>query len=236
MKHSYYIYKVIFALTITTFAFCIPAYSQIDYFFGRRTKGLTIAAGGGVSWLNDKYDVNPLKPALTGNLDYNLNEYLSFGVEGQKGTLYAKNSASNHKQPYSPVTNNYYQANFNIKVSYGLFSKGVSPNGLIDVLKRIYIGPGIGVIKNAVTYVGDAQAAGQADIIQKPYTYALAIPVNLGTSIDLPILSNGKLELNPNYQFDVVNSKFIEGFTSPSHTVRNASFYSLATISLKYRF
>src|ERR1700744_2004340 len=114
----------IFTLSVFLFSAALlfsslPAYSQIDFFYGKNTHGLRLGVGGGAAVLITHYNDNPPQGVLTGTLDYNFNPYLSVGFEGQYGQLKGIDDHNPHHLYYTSSTNKYKAANFNIKVAVG---------------------------------------------------------------------------------------------------------------------
>ncbi len=221
-------------LCINSF-FCIQAYSQIDYSYGRNTSGIRVAGGIGLATLATHFHSNPPKPVYLGSVSYDFNPYLSIGVEAQKGTLQGIDDV-NHLY-YGSSTNQYFTGTLNIRVALGQLNDFTSTNTLQDALKRIYVGLGAGFIKNAIKLTQGANQYAQPDgnpVLSGSY---LVIPINLGTNIDLPgIFGIDKLSINPNYQFNYVKSRYADGFISSIYSKTNAGYYNLFSIQLKYKF
>lgn len=227
--------NVLSALLILVSLFCyLPAHCQLDYSYGKNNSGIRIGVGAGLSTLLTHFNKNPLKPVYMGSLDYDINPYLSFGFEGQYGTLQGIDDV-NHLQ-YASSTNKYKAANFNIKVALGQFDDFDSKNAFQDALKRIYLGAGAGVIKNNITLEpGNNPAAipyGEPEL----HGHYLTLLGNLGTNIDLPgVLGSDRLTINPNYQVTYINSLYSDGFISSQYS-HLKGFYNLMSIKLKYKF
>jgi hypothetical protein len=220
-----------FVSTLST----LSAYSQVDYFYGANNKGFRLGIGGGVSLLGAHYNSNPPSGVATGNLDYDFSRYFSIGLEGQFGQLVGNDPQN--KQYFSKSTDTYFSGNINLRVSIGAISDYETLNGFQDAIKRIYVGTGVGMIQTDIKFgphISTVSPPENPSII-KGHFYT--IPINFGTNINLPgILGRDKLELNPNYQYNYLNTTYLDGI-GPSHfTKANSSNYSLISLSLKYKF
>jgi hypothetical protein len=129
--------------------------------------------------------------------------------------------------------------NLNVRVSVGAISDYPTSSGLQDAIKRIYVGVGGGIVVNDVILSDHTGSVGVPPHgITIPNKDKLAvIPINLGTNINLPgIFGPDKLELNPNYQYNYVNSPFLDGLPKATTSKINYSAYNLFSLSLKFKF
>ncbi|WP_448702726.1 outer membrane beta-barrel protein [Mucilaginibacter sp. AW1-3] len=213
-----------------------PAYSQIDFFYGKNTHGLRIGGGVGATWLATHYNTNPAQLTYVGNLDYNFNPYFSIGIEGQYGTL---KGVDTHEPPhlyYTSSTNKFASVNINIKAGVGLIDDFYPNNAFQDAVKRIYIGVGYGTMKNKIALTTEPTLEAYAYGTPQPYAYVPTVPFNLGTYIDLPnVFGYDRLEINPNYQLTYIPSMYSDGFISNQYS-HLKGFYNMVSLSLKYKF
>lgn len=210
------------------------SYGQIDYNYQRNNSGLRLGAGVGLATLITHFSSNPAKGVAIGSLDYDFSPYLSVGLEGQYGTLQGIDQV--HHLPYYSSTDTYLQGNFNVKVAVGLFDDFYSENGLQDAIKRIYIGAGFGQIKTNITFVDnpDREFTKYGSVVPKGRFWCF--PFNIGTTIELPgVLGYDRLSVNPNFQFNYVNSLYLDGFQSSQYSYLKG-FYNLTSIKLKFKF
>ncbi|WP_121197184.1 hypothetical protein [Mucilaginibacter gracilis] len=222
------------ALFVLLFAGVSQTYAQADFFYGLNNKGLRISAGFGASTLQTHFNSNPLNVVFIGNLDYNINRYVSFGLEGQYGTL--KGIDDEHRLKYYGSTNKYFSATANASVGLGKFADFTPNNRLQDAIKQLYLGIGIGAIKtNNVLVEHDDK---QGTIYGNPQLQGkyLLLAANLGTIIDLPgILGPDRLAIIPNFQLNYVNSLYLDGFQS-SQDSNLKGFYNIISVKLRYKF
>jgi hypothetical protein len=214
--------------------FANSASAQVDYYYGRNLKGLRILGGIGFNVLENKFQVNPVNLSYTTGLEYNTSRFLSFGLEYQGGTLIAQNKPTGPPhQPFSKISNTYQTGNFNVKASFGLIDDFDTDSQLAEILKDLYLGAGVGVIKSNVKYT---PAYATPDyIVVKPNETALVFPFNVGVNIDLPrIKGKDLLQLNSNFQFNVVNGKYLEGFSS-YFTKIPVSLYNVFSVGVRVK-
>jgi hypothetical protein len=233
LKHKTYLFSFIVLMLVSILS-ALPAYSQVDYYYGRNNSGFRFGIGGGVSMLNAHYTSNPPSPVFTSNLDYDINPYFSIGIEGQFGQLVGKDPLG--KQYYSSSTDSYAQGNFNFRVSIGAFNNYETFTGLQDAIKRLYIGAGIGFLQTNIKYGPHTSAAVEEQPAELNGHFPV-IPINIGTNINLPgVLGLDKLELNPNYQYDYANTTYLDGIGPSKFSKVSSSGYGLISLSLKYKF
>jgi hypothetical protein len=210
------------------------AYSQIDNNYDLNNSGFRLGIGGGVTTLMTHYHEDPFKGVFIGSLDYDVNPYLSLGLEAQAGTLEGIDDV--YHLYYASSTDNYLAGNFNVRVAVGQFSDFYSENGFTDALKRIYIGAGVGEIHTNIKFTYNPGLAATKYGDPQPYGNYYIFPFNFGTNIDLPgVLGRDKVSINPNYQFNYVNSLYLDGFQSSQYS-HLKGFYSILSIKLKYKF
>jgi len=223
-------------ITFSAILLSTPAYSQIDFFYGKNTHGLRIGGGVGGTTLITHYSSNPIQLTAVGSIDYNFNPYFSIGIEGQYGTLKGVDTYTPHHLYYTSSTNKYRSVNFNIKAGLGLIDDFYPENAFQDAVKRLYIGAGYGTMKNKITFTTDPTLAAYAYGTPQTYGYVPIVPFNLGTFIDLPnLLGYDKIEINPNYQFTYIPSMYSDGFISSANS-HLKGFYNEFSVSIKFKF
>jgi len=244
LKHKAYLLSVFLLISAGIFS-ALPAYSQIDYTYGINQRGFRFGVGAGAASLQTYWGEQPIKPAAVLTLDYNVNPYFSLGVEAEYGQLVGIDNKKHYA--YLQSTNTYTAGNFNIKIAVGQVSDFNSKNGFTDALKRIYLGVGVGAIYSSVVLTNRSDGlvvppAEGAMVLATKTQFSnertgtfMNIPVNFGTNIDLPgVLGLDKLELNPNFEYNFVNSKIFDGY-EPNAKVANGA-YALVSLSIKYKF
>ncbi len=213
-------------------------YSQVDYYYGLHKKGLSIGIGGGVSILNAHYRDNPLSGVGLVKVDYDFTQYISVGVEGQMGQLLGQDVVPN-KQYFPFSLDNYSSVSLGMRFSVGAIKDYPTSTALQDVIKKIYLGVGGGIIMTHIS-LGDYRLSTNKTQYHQPQMDGnyFIVPINIGTNINLPgIFGADKLELNPNYQFNYSPSEYLDGIgPSAEHTKFPFTGYTLFSLTLKYKF
>lgn len=210
------------------------ALGQIDYYYGLNKTGIRISAGVGATNLYTHFNQHPVKIAYIGSLYYDINPYISFGLEAQYGILQGIDNL--HHLRYYSSTDKYFSGTANIRVALGAFDDFESNNAFSDAVKRIYIGVGGGAIRAKNVLVGNTGTTSTIYGLPETRGRYLLIAGNLGTYIDLPgVLGLDRLEINPNLQFNYVNSLYLDGFRSTA-TSNLKGIYSIASVNLRYKF
>lgn len=243
LKHKVYLFSFFVLITAGLFS-SLPAYSQMDYNYGITKKGFRLGLGAGGTILETYWGSTPISPAGVLDLDYNTSPFFSIGLNVQYGLLVGVDDQKHYA--YLKSTNTYTAASLNFKVALGQFSHFHSSNGFGDALKRLYLGTGVGAVYSKVILadrfdglqVNTDTEVLLARISQYSNTRAgtfMLVPVNFGTNIDLlGVFGNDKLEINPNFQYNLVMSKVFDGM-QPNDKSGNGG-YGIFSISLKYKF
>jgi len=234
--HKYRIFiAALFAFLSVQLLFVSSAHSQIDFYYGKNYSGLRMDAGPGFSNLMTHYNSNPLTPIFVGDLDYAFNPYFSIGVNGQIGHLIGKDVKNEFY--YQESNDSYYFANLNMKFGVGLISDFNSRNQLTDALKRLYVGLGGGIIHTNIVFTyNNSISTTTLYGSPQPNKNLQAITFDVGTYIDLPgFRGPDKWELCPNFQFNYVNSLYLDGFQSKA-TSTLKGFFNVSSLTLRYKF
>ena len=224
----------ILILGITTLLVNNRAYSQIDYNYNRNLKGIRLSAGVGFAFLQTHFSQNPTIANFVGNLDYDFNPYFSIGGEGQVG--YLQGLDGKKTLPYRASTNQYITANLNAKVALGLIYDFQAETFLRDALKRLYVGAGVGMIKNKIELKDPYDltiTAYNTSTNGKSFIY----PFSFGTNIDLlGLIKKDRFVINPEYQFAVIDSPYADGYITSAASKTKVGYYTIMSIKLKYKF
>lgn len=255
LKHKTYLFSFI-VLMLGSILCSLPAFSQVDYYYGLNKKGIRVGVGVGVSMLQSNWSSNP--PGGTGlvSLDYDLNPYFSIGFQGQFGTLSGKDADG--KLYFYSTDVIFGGGNLNFKVALGQFYDFKTTSSLQDIVKRIYIGAGVGEVYAQSTLKTHTDGKGLPDITNglvlpntKPTSTGFkgsatftAVPVNFGTNIALRgFLGSDRVELNPNLQYTFVISPLFDGY-QPNSVDNPASYikqngdqaYFVGSLTLRFKF
>ena len=251
-----------FAFMLASILYSMPAFSQVDYYYGINKKGFRLGVGTGAAILKSNWSSNATSPSGIVSLDYDTNPYFSIGLETQFGLLQGVDAEN--KFYYSKTQVVYVTGNLNFKVALGQFSDFVSSNGFQDALKRLYIGAGVGMINSKVTLYPHKDGKGLssdnmpdlavAAYIEKPkqnssgnFTESgsfVTVPLNFGTNIALRgFLGIDKVDLNPNLQYNFVQSAVFDGYQPNSVPSKNSFIhvngnqaYFIGSLTLRFKF
>ncbi len=250
-KNKNYLFSLFVFTSLSIFC-SLSAYSQIDYYYGLNKKGFRVGIGGGATILQSNWSDNPVGGAGILKLDYDFNPYLSIGIEGQYGMLSGVDAG--HRLYYPKVIDTYFTGNINFRIALGEITHFDSSNGWSDAVKAIYLGSGAGFINTSVKLYDhdtnrsndNSSAKLQKGAKEHSGGYIassagfIVIPVNLGTNIALPgLFGNDKVVLNPNFQYNFVNSPLFDGYqpnTNPANgPVSGNQAYKIFSLTLKYK-
>lgn len=253
-----------FAFMLASILYSMPAFSQVDYYYGINKKGFRLGVGTGAAILKSNWSSNPTSPSGIVSLDYDTNPYFSVGLETQFGLLQGVDAEN--KFYYSKTQVVYVNGNLNFKVALGQFSDFTSSNRFQDALKRLYLGAGVGMVYSNVTLYPHKDGKGlPSDNIQdlavaayidgkKPQASSagtfpesgsfVTVPINFGTNIALRgFLGSDKVDLNPNFQYNFVQSVFFDGYQPNSVPSKNSFIhvngkqaYFIGSLTLRFKF
>ncbi len=223
-------------LSLSIALLTVPAFSQINYFYGQNNRGIRISGGVGVATLATHYNSNPAQLTWLGNLSYDFSKYLSIGIDGQYGTLKGVDNNDPHHLYYTSSTNKYATASFNVRAGLGLITDFNSNNAFEDAVKRLYLGVGYGVMHKHITFTTDPSRIETAYGDPEPYGYMPIVPMNIGTNIKLiNVLGYDRLEVNPNFQLTYIPSMYSDGYIS-SAASHLKGFYKVTSLSVRFKF
>jgi hypothetical protein len=243
-KHKKYLFSLLLVSCAVIFI-VKPAYSQIDYSYGRNEKGVRLNFGLGVTSLQTTWDTTPMGFTFLGGLGYDINDYFNISAEAQYGGLSGVDGTNTYS--YSKTVVNYYSASVGLRFSIGLFSNFASKNGFTDAVKRSYIGLGYGEILSSVTLTKSNSSFQPYSTIEGatvPTNSMLyksnghvgfgIIPLSIGTNIRMPgVLGTDAIELNPNFQFNLLQAYKADGY-QPTATSQKGG-YAVISLSLRYK-
>lgn len=241
MKHvqNYLFCLSVFLATLAGIFSSTPAYSQIDFYYGKNTHGLRIGGGMSLAWSEDHYHTNPLQLVKQATLDYEFSPFFSIGLEGQYGWIKGVDNFEPHHLYYTSSADKIKVVNLNVKASVGLFWNIHPLNAFQDALNRMYVGVGVGRLHQRITLTVDPSleyTAYTAFADAHTFDWLTVYPFSFGTFIDLPnVLGYDRLEINPNYQLTYMNSLYADGFISNQYS-HLKGFYNLISINVKYKF
>ena len=238
--------KLLLAFVAAFLAYSMPAYSQIDYNFGLNKKGFRLNFGLGASKLDTHWPTNGTSYAVLAGLDYDFSPYFSIGTQAD----YVNLNGQDTKNVFSASKVDFfaYQQNINFKLAAGVFAKTESQSKLTDILRRFYIGAGVGFAYSSGNLYQDPNGLDLTTVKSTThinstghYVFTNTTPVwliNFGTNIDLPgFLGADKIEINPNFEYvKAIGSDgvFFDGYR-PAPT-SSAGGYSVYSVAVRYKF
>jgi hypothetical protein len=199
-----------------------------------------VGLGGGVGLTQSFTDVQKhgTGTAIYGTADYYFTPFITLGIEGQMGQISGGdiNTDPDHRE----FINSYKSATINAKVFLGNFIDYNSSKSA-NILKGLYIGGGMGLIKNAMK---------DSDIVRfkpgtdyrfpgKDLSYNLTIPVNIGLNLYFAD-GNGDYRyiFNFNFQSNVTIGEGLDGYNDSPVKFRNGNpdIYNFMSVGIKYNF
>ncbi|HIX53406.1 MAG TPA: outer membrane beta-barrel protein [Candidatus Sphingobacterium stercoripullorum] len=193
---------------------CVSQLSMAQF-----NRHLNIGAGGGVNHSYTDFKTNQSNFSGHLDVDYLITPFISVGVHGQKGKLEGDSKGWDTQVGFQ---NDYTAFNANAKLRLGQFlalSSDYNNEILMDdffnhLLSNIYIGSGVGFIKNNIDLDHNALPQDLQDpaILGDKKSTEFIIPINFG--IDIPLGGQpGKAQwaVNLNYQHNISSSDNIDG-------------------------
>lgn len=201
---------ILFLLTLINYA----AFAQRNFY------KLNFGLGAGVTRAYTDYDQIEIGFAENALLDYYLTPYSSFGLEVQKGML------KGGENPQLKFENQYLAVFGNGKVHFGEFLPfSYSQTSLEKILQGVYIGAGLGLIKNEFSKLNKAL----------PTSKEIVAPLNVG--IDFYLLDRAgenRFSINLNVQTVLALGDNLDGeFTRANDT---NDWYQFFSVGLRYSF
>lgn len=203
--------SVFLVFGIVSLFFVNTAFAQFS-----RPVSVCVGAGGTLSLA----DLGNSDIRFAGHIDVDglITPYISVGVHGEKGILSAYGWNSEFE-------NRYYTLNGNVKVRLGQFlslpdnysNYTLRASILNQILANIYLGGGVGFIKNSIensidpNYVESISNMG-GEITDDLNSENLVIPLNIG--LDIPLgrsLYGPKWAINLNYQHSLLPKDNLDG-------------------------
>lgn len=169
------------------------------------------------------------KYAYNANVNYNVSPFLEASLEVQTGTLAGGLPTDFYARSFE---NGYMAIIFHVDIQAGeIFD--YSHSDVLNGLKNFYVGTGIGVLNNNITYIQTAVPPGTSNLTVYPY-----LPTS--TNILVPLRTGYEFKIyngydQPQYRIDLGFSfytalgKGLDGYTSLS----SVKFYNYFNIGFK---
>lgn len=207
---------IIFSLFIINFT----ALAQRNFY------KLNVGVGGGLTKAYTDYKINRGGIAQNVLVDYYFTPYSSFGVEAQKGILKGEGLENNSFE------NEYIAIFGNGRVHLGeVLPFSYQQRFLEKMVKGLYFGSGLGVVKNKVYRFDNAVTPSNVLIISKE----ILVPLNVG--IDFYLSAPNAVQrfaVNLNAQTAVALDDNLDGEFKPTNKKKDR--YHFFSIGLRYSF
>jgi hypothetical protein len=209
----------------------INAFSQANFY--------KFSVGGGAGITRPFGDLNYSKNSLAiyGVAEYYLTPFITLGVEGQIGKLKGGDSTRTSKRYFE---NDFIAASINTKFHMGaFFDKGFRNSRARDVFNGLYVGTGIGIIRNKISDAYHKENPRPAYDQGRNNSKDAYVPVNVG--IDYALKDAGgydRLLINVNLQGNLTFGEGLDGYDDAPVYTRNqyADVYIFTSIGIKYKF
>lgn len=225
-----FLFAFLFAVTFSSFA-------QSNFY------KFSIGAGAGVTQSFTEVRKHDFGLAGYGTLDYLLTPFISIGLEAQKGQI---NSGDYKTDPRNRQSvNSYLAGSVNGKIALGAFID-YQRDGLARKIRGLYVGAGIGAIKNDITGIirFDNQRPENPD--GTPYrqpgedtSKEIYFPLNIGINFYFADREDFyRYVLNFNYQGNITLGEGLDGYNDTGETFKSGKpdVYTFFSVGLKYNF
>lgn len=197
----------------------------------------SIGGGAGITQSFTEVQKHDFGLAGYGTIDYLLTPFISIGLEGQKGQVNSGDYRTDPKNRQS--VNSYTAISVNGKIALGEFVD-YRHGGLSRTLRGLYIGSGMGIIKNSVSAIrwtkDEPDAAPQPGDNASSEVY---FPMNLGINFYFADREDFyRYVLNFNYQANVTLGEGLDGYDDTRTTFKSGKpdIYTLFSVGVKYNF
>lgn len=218
--------------TLTTLLFVLSAitvFSQSNFY--------KIGIGGGAGITQSFTDVQKhgYGSAAYGVADYFFTPFISLGVEGQIGQI---NGGDIHTDPYNrQFINSYKSFTINGKIYLGgIINYNYSEVG--NILKGLYIGGGLGAIKNKMTGIVRVNPYTGYKYPGQNQSKDILIPMNLGINFYFPDRAGDyRYVLNFNFQSIIDIGEGLDGYNDSPVKFKNSypDMYSYISAGIRYQ-
>lgn len=197
---------------------------------------LSVGAGGGFTVGYGDLRSQSMSPAVVGNAEFYFTPYVSAGVEGQLGRIKSGDTTAG----YAHYNNKYKAASVYARLAAGAFMNHTyRPTTLKKLVRGVYVGTGIGLLRNNITDRYPAINVNPRVDQGKRASWDAFIPLNVGINYGISE-KNGyeRFVINLNYQGNLTFGEGMDGFDQNPLFVQNTSrdIYTFTSIGIKYKF
>ncbi|WP_299290484.1 hypothetical protein [uncultured Mucilaginibacter sp.] len=225
--------KKIAAFTSILFLCSKISFAQLSYNFSNYSVGI----GGGIVRADADLAQHTTKEAIFGTLNYNYSPYITITGELQAGKLAGGN-------PQTDKDTRAFVNNYKAAILYGDIQAGefidYQYRDLLNILKNIYVGTGIGVIHNSMAFVQRVSLNNPGYVFPgENSSTELMVPLRIGYELKFfNYYQEPHIRLNFGYQMNWVYGEGLDGYNDPPSMFRNnhVDRYSMISIGVKYNF
>jgi len=197
---------------------------------------MSLGAGAGAAVAFGDLRKQVITPAVYGAADFYFTPYVSVGLEGQVGKLKGGDTSLYNKN----FSNSYKAGNLNVRVAAGAFmKKRYVPNTFNTLVRGIYVGTGIGLLRNDIKERYPTLNADPRINQGKRKSWDALVPVNVGLNVGLKE-KNGyeRFVINLNFQSNFTFGEGMDGFDDNPLFIPNSNsdIYTLTSVGIKYKF
>ncbi|MGV8877676.1 MAG: hypothetical protein ACOH2A_01465 [Sphingobacteriaceae bacterium] len=219
--------KTLVFILLLQFLF-IGAKAQIGFNYHEYSLGV----GAGITKTYAGVSKVQTKSAFHADFDYYYTPFVSFGVQGQMGTLAGGDRETDRLS--RAFTNKYNSLILQGNLQAGEFID-YSNNMIFNALKNFYLGTGVGLIFNNITYIERVSAINPETYYDGPdKSTNLLVPLKFGYEFKVfNAFDEPQLRVDLSYQTNIVFDQGLDGYNSPSH---KPNVYNYISVGLKYGF
>lgn len=227
--------KILFCISLQLLG--LAGFGQSNYY--------KLTAGAGFGATRAYADLNEKTYSYSGyaELNWNLTRFVSAGIELQMGRLKGGNINTNpHNREF---VNDFKAITFNVKGALGELVD-YSQSGLLNAMKGLYAGIGLGAIRNNMANVVRYKPNTEAQYPPLGYRFPgedqstnLLMPVNVGLNFFINDgFGDARYVFNFNYQTNFTFGEGLDGYNDPTGAFENDApdIYTVLSIGVKYNF
>jgi hypothetical protein len=197
-----------------------------------------MSVGGGAGLTIGFGDLNyqVISPAVYGAADFYITPFISVGMEGQIGRIKGGDTTENAVR----FKNKYKAGMVNVRLAAGAFMNHTyRPNVFKKLARGIYVGTGIGLLRNDITERNPSINFNPRVNQGKRKSFDALLPVNIGLNYGFSEKHGyERFIVNINQQANFTFGEGMDGFDNNPLFVANThnDIYTFTSIGIKYKF
>jgi hypothetical protein len=217
-----------FTLVILLVFIQVIAHAQNGFNF----QPFSIGVGTGVTTAYGNTATTVSKYAFNLNFNYTPSPFFSLSLEGQSGALAGGLVTDFYARRFS---NTYTALLFHADLQAGEIIN-YEHSDFLNGIKNVYVGTGIGILNNNITYIQTIVPVGTSNLTTYPYlknSTNVLVPLRLGYEFKIfDGYQNPRYRIDAGYSFNTAFGKGLDGYT----TLSSIKFYSYLSIGVKIGF